>query len=93
MAFASDKTMFEIYREKTFNKKFRVVYYTDLNEHNKESEINKALNGESIYDGFLSNIAKDKGKSEIKKIIDEMNLTDTVKTGPEITERLKDYLA
>ncbi len=58
MAFESEKTMFEIYREREFNKKFKVVYYTELTEHNKEAEINHALNGETIFDGFIKDISK-----------------------------------
>jgi len=36
MAMESDKVMFEIYREATYTGKYRVVYYTELNENNKE---------------------------------------------------------
>ena len=36
MAMESDKIMFEVYREGTYTGKYRVVYYTELNEHNKE---------------------------------------------------------
>ncbi len=35
MAFESDKIMFEIYRDTLYNKKYRVVYFTELNEHKK----------------------------------------------------------
>ena len=41
--FGHEKTMFEIYREGSYDRHYRVVYYTDLNEHNKESEINRQL--------------------------------------------------
>ena len=39
----SNKVMFEIYREAGYGRKYRVVYFTELNEHNKEAEINRAL--------------------------------------------------
>ena len=45
MAFESDKTMFEIYRDLRFGSHFRVVYFTELQDHNKESEINRAMAG------------------------------------------------
>ncbi len=93
MAFESDKTMFEIYREKEFNKKFRVVYYTELTEHNKETEINKALNGETIFDGLISDKSKEKGKYIIKEIINEMNLKQNALNKDEITSRLGECLA
>ena len=43
MLFESDKIMFEIYRETEYTGRYRVVYFTELQEHNKESEINRAL--------------------------------------------------
>jgi hypothetical protein len=36
MAFESDKIMFEIYRETTYTGKYRVVYFTELQDHNKQ---------------------------------------------------------
>ncbi len=93
MAFESDKTMFEIYREKEFNKKFRVIYYTELTEHNKESEINRALNGETIFDGFITDNSKEKGKNIIRELLREMNSTDTALNKEEISTRLDGCLA
>ncbi|MFZ1321354.1 MAG: hypothetical protein WAT71_07345 [Ignavibacteria bacterium] len=93
MAFESDKTMFEIYREKEFNRKFKVVYYTELTEHNKEFEINSALNGETLFDGFLSDVKKEDGKAAVTEIINEMNKSESVLNSDEIKNRLKEYLA
>ncbi|MEO8666536.1 MAG: hypothetical protein ABI462_13675 [Ignavibacteria bacterium] len=93
MAFESDKTMFEIYREKEFNKKFRVVYYTELTEHNKETEINRALNGETIFDGFISDKSKEQGKYIIKEILNEMNSKQNPLDKKEIINRLGECLA
>ena len=93
MAFESDKTMFEIYREKEFNKKFKVVYYTELNEHNKEAEINRALNGETIFDGFLKDLTKDNGKAIIKDIIRDMNNAGEPLSRDEIKNRLGQHLS
>mgnify|MGYP003524059190 FL=1 len=93
MAFESEKTMFEIYREKEFNKKFKVVYYTELTEHNKEAEINHALNGETIFDGFIKDISKEQGKILIKELVDEMNSGAKVLEKEEIKNRLGECLA
>lgn len=93
MAFVSEKTMFEIYREKEFNKKFRVVYYTELTEHNKEAEINKALAGETIFDGFMSDGKKEQGKVVIKDMLNEMNSSQAALDQTEIRKRLEGYLA
>jgi len=62
MAFESDKTMFEIYRESTYTGKYRVVYFTELQDHNKEFEINRAMAGEHLFDGFIKNFRKDEAK-------------------------------
>ncbi|MEO6694717.1 MAG: hypothetical protein ABIY50_08660 [Ignavibacteria bacterium] len=93
MAFESEKTMFEIYREKEFNKKFKVVYYTELTEHNKETEINHALNGETIFDGYLKDLKKETGKGIIRDLLKEMNTSQESFTTDEIRNRLQEYLA
>ena len=73
MAFESDKVMFEIYRETEYTGKYRVVYFTELQDHNKETEINHALTGEHFYDGFLKNYRKDEAKEIISAILDRLN--------------------
>ena len=93
MAFESDKTMFEIYREKEFNKKFKVVYYTELTEHNKESEINRAMNGETVFDGFLKDSIKEKGKGVIRELIKNMNADGNAMVREDIKKKLDEYLA
>jgi hypothetical protein len=73
MAFESDKVMFEIYRETEYSGRFRVVYFTELQDHNKEAEINHALAGEHFYDGFLKNYRKDEAKQIIETILERLN--------------------
>lgn len=73
MAMESDKIMFEIYRETSYNRKYRVVYFTELNEHNKEYEINRALSGEHFFDGFIRNFKKDDAKQIIDGLLKRMN--------------------
>ena len=73
MAFESDKVMFEIYRETQYSGKYRVVYFTELQDHNKESEINHALNGEHYYDGFIKNYRKDEAKQIIEACLTRLN--------------------
>ena len=79
MAFESDKIMFEIYKDTQYNQNYRVVYYTELNEHNKHTEIARAMSGLSLYNGFI----KDYKKDEAKKIIDE--IIDSLNKGEEMT--------
>ena len=90
MTFESDKIMFEIYQDTHYNQKYRVVYYTELNEHNKHSEINRAMSGNSYYGGFI----KDFGKNEAKLIIDDILVrlnSGTLVSQEEIKKLLKDY--
>lgn len=69
----SDRTMFEIYRESDYGRQFRVVYFTELDEHNKEFEINRAMSGEHFFDGFLSDARKEEGKQRIDEIVRRLN--------------------
>ena len=92
MAFESDKVMFEIYRETKYTGRFRVVYFTELQDHNKESEINHALAGEHYYDGFLKNYRKDEAKQIIEGLLARMNGGETL--GPrEIESALAEHIA
>ena len=88
----SDKVMFEIYREAAYTGKYRVVYYTELNENNKEWEINRALSGEHFYDGFIKNYRKDEAKDIIDTILKRMN--DGEKLAPtDVEAALTEFIA
>lgn len=73
MPTAADKIMFEIYREADYDRRFRVVYFTELDEHNKEKEIARAMAGEHFFDGFLAERGKERGKRALQELIDRMN--------------------
>jgi hypothetical protein len=73
MLFESDKVMFEIYRETEYSGKYRVVYFTELQDHNKETEINHALAGEHFFDGFIKNFRKDEAKEIIQTLLARLN--------------------
>jgi len=73
MAFESDKTMFEIYRETTYSGEYRVVYFTELQDHNKEMEINRAMAGEHFMDGFIRDYRKDEAKAIIDGMLSRLN--------------------
>jgi hypothetical protein len=88
----SSKIMFEIYREGSYNRRFKVVYFTELNEHNKETEINRALSGDHFLDGFLKETKKDEAKAIIDRALERLNEGEPVR--PEELEReLSQYLA
>jgi hypothetical protein len=73
MLFESDKIMFEIYRETGYTGQYRVVYFTELGDHNKETEINHAMAGEHFFDGFLKNYRKDEAKEIINSLLSRLN--------------------
>ena len=90
MAMESDKVMFEIYRDGTYTGKYRVVYYTELNENNKETEINRAMAGEHFYDGFIKTYRKEQAKELINKILDRLNSGENV-SASEVERQLQPY--
>jgi hypothetical protein len=73
MANESAKVMFEIYREAGYGRKYRAVYFTELDEHNKESEISRAMAGDHAYDGFLCERKLASGKKMVESIVDRLN--------------------
>ena len=88
----SEKTMFEIYREASYNRRYKVVYFSELNEHNKETEINRAMAGDHFYDGFLSGFRKEEAKVIIDRALFRLNNGDQVR--PDDLEReLTGFLA
>ncbi len=72
-AFESEKTMFEVYRETSYTGRYKVVYFTELQDHNKESEINRAMTGDHFFDGFLKNFTKDEAKLRIDELLQRLN--------------------
>ena len=92
MLFEADKVMFEIYRETEYTGRYRVVYFTELEDHNKESEINHALAGEHVYDGFIRNFKKEEAKQIIGEIVDRLNGGERVDP-QEIERALGDHIA
>jgi predicted DNA binding protein len=68
-----DKIMFEIYKDISRNGNYQVIYFTELDDHNREVEINRAANGEHIYDGFILNRGKDRAKLVLGSILERLN--------------------
>ena len=92
MLFESDKVMFEIYRETEYTGQYRVVYFTELQDHNKETEINHALSGEHIFDGFIKNFRKDEAKEIINSLLSRLNSGERLVAG-DIEQALGDHIA
>ncbi|MFN7996486.1 MAG: hypothetical protein U0Q18_22935 [Bryobacteraceae bacterium] len=92
MAFESDKVMFEIYRETGYSGQYRVVYFTELQDHNKETEINHALNGEHFYDGFIKNYRKEEAKEIIAACLNRLNSGEKIDPA-EVERALGEHIA
>ncbi|HZT33207.1 MAG TPA: hypothetical protein VFA33_25185 [Bryobacteraceae bacterium] len=92
MAFESDKVMFEVYREIEYSGQYRVVYFTELQDHNKETEINRALAGEHFYDGFIKNYRKEEAKQIIENVLARLNSGESV-TPEELEQSLGEHIA
>ena len=86
------RIMFEIYRATADDLRYKVVYFTELGEHDKEKEIDDAMRGEHIFDGFLLHRESQRAKHEVADIIDRLNHGESLDTNA-IEERLKPFLA
>jgi thiaminase len=84
--------MFEIYRETGYSRRYRVVYFTELQDHNKETEINHALNGEHFYDGFIKNYRKEEAKEIIERCLARLNNGEKL-DAQELETALGDHIA
>jgi hypothetical protein len=84
--------MFAIYREDTDSRHARVVYFTELDEHNREDEINDAMRGELIFDGYFRNLTKEDAKRAVSALLGRINAGEHIDRA-EIELRLKSFLA
>jgi len=83
------KVMFEIYREAGYGQQYRVVYFTELDEHNKETEISRAMAGEHLFDGFLVESRLSEAKSAIAGFLKRLNNGEDV-TADELQRSLRE---
>ena len=88
---AGEKVMFEIYREAGFNRRFKVVYFTELNDHTRETEINRALAGEHYCDGFLRSWRKLEAKAIIEEWLARLNAGEDL-DAQMLVDRLREFM-
>lgn len=67
------RIMFEIYREAVDDRRYRVVYFTELGEHERETEISNALRGDHVFDGFILSRERFRAKEVVAGILDRLN--------------------
>lgn len=68
----SAKIMFEIYRESAEPPSFRVVYFTELDERRRDTEIARAMAGVHVFDGFLPDNSPH-AKARVAAVVDQLN--------------------
>ncbi len=72
------RVMFEIYRDAQDTGKYRVVYFTELGEHERELEIAAAFLGDHVYDGFILTKERVQAKRAIDALLDRLNSGEQV---------------
>ena len=85
------RIMFEIYREPEDHGCYRVVYFTELGEHERELEIGNALRGNHVFDGYILSRNRWEAKQAIGRILDELN-NGSVMGANEIERELKPFV-
>lgn len=86
----SERIMFEIYRFPDDGGEYRVVYFTELDEHNKQQAIDDAMNGEHYFDGFIWEKDRQEAKRIIEDALDQLNDGDWLDP-KELQVRLEPY--
>ena len=92
MALDDEKVMFSIYREAVYNGAYRAVYFTELGDHDRDREINRAMAGESFLDGYLLERSKREAKAIINAALARLNDGQPVDPD-ELREDLAGHLA
>jgi len=87
----ADKIMFEIYREPGFNRRYAVVYFTELDEHERDAAISASLAGEHFFDGFISERGSDAAKEIVSAFLTSLN-DGAAATPAELEALLAPYL-
>ena len=67
------KIMFEVYREGGYDRRYRVVYFTELNDHNRDTELNRCLAGTSFYSSFIQESTRKEARMVINDALNRLN--------------------
>ena len=86
------KIMFEIYKEKAYTGEYRVVYFSELDDHNKDIEIDRAMKGVHFFDGFILTLKKERAMKQIEDIVSRLNEGETL-DDQYLNMQLKEFLA
>ena len=65
--------MFEVYREGGYDRRYRVVYFTELNDNNRDTELNRCIAGTSFYSSFIREDLRKDARIVINKALERLN--------------------
>lgn len=85
------RVMFEIYRDAEDAGRYRVVYFTELGEHERELEIGSAFRGDHVFDGFILSRERVNAKRAINILLDRLNSGERV-TQDEMARELRPFM-
>ncbi len=83
--------MFEIYRDTRYQGGYRVVYFSELDEREKEIEMPRVMAGEHFCDGFIDRDQRAAAKQAIDAILDGLNGGATI-TAAEAERALRPFM-
>jgi hypothetical protein len=85
------KVMFEVYRECGFNRRYHVVYFTELEEDERDAAIDAALAGECFFHGYIDSGNRDAAKQVLDTFVARLN-DGTAGTVEELQRSLARFL-
>jgi len=86
-----DKIMFEIYKANDYTDEYRVVYFSELDDHNRDKEIDNAMKGDHFFDGFILTLKKERAMKQIEDILEKLNDGETLDEH-NIIKQLEEFL-
>jgi len=86
-----DKIMFEIYKANDYTDEYRVVYFSELDDHNRDKEIDNAMKGDHFFDGFILTLKKERAIKQIEDILEKLNDGETLDEH-NIIKQLEEFL-
>jgi hypothetical protein len=86
------RIMFEIYREAADDRRYRVVYFTELGEHERATQIGDATRGDHVFDGFILSREGSQAKRAVSGILERLNKGEAV-AASDMERELKPFLS
>ena len=69
----SEKVFFGIYKESGHEEPYQIIYFTELDDRERDAAMDRFVEGETIYTGFLKVARLDEGKRLLTDYLDRWN--------------------